>query len=203
MDTKYFDKRAENWDAQEARVKRAEKIYRAVAENITVSGANTALEFGCGTGLLGFNFIKTVKSVTFADTSAGMLEQIVKKAERDGIKNYRTLNLTEKPMTENYNIIVSLMALHHIEDLPKTINGLTRHLLKGGFICFSDLDLEDGSFHYPDVAPHNGIDRNLITENLAAGGVRVIYNETVHTETKTVDGKTKEFPIFLIIGVKK
>lgn len=200
MDTKYFDKKAEHWDAAQARVQRAEKIYRNIAERITLHGTDSVLDFGCGTGLLGFHFAEKAGTVTFADTSAGMLEQIVKKAELAGITNYKTLNVAENEIAEQYHIIVSLMALHHIEDTDKTVRRLADRLCKGGFVCFSDLDVEDGSFHYPDVAPHNGIDRSTVTAALAARGVTVIYNETVHIDTKTVNGQEKEYPVFLIIG---
>lgn len=200
MDTQYFDERAEKWDAHETSIKRAEKIYRKIAELIAVNDNDAVLDFGCGTGLLGFNFIGKAKTVTFADTSKGMLEQIIKKAERFQIRNYKTLNVTENAITEKFNIIVSLMAMHHIADTDKTVRALAGNLLQGGYICFSDLDVEDGSFHYPDVAPHNGIDRNIIIENLTAEGINIMYNETVHIDTKTVRGKVKEFPVFLIIG---
>ena len=203
MDKNYFDDKAEKWDAHESRVKRAEKIYLKIAEKVKIKDDENVLDFGCGTGLLGFNFIDKAKNVTFADTSKGMLEQIDKKAEQKKVKNYKTLNLTEEKITEYFNLIVTLMAMHHVEDLEKTIENLSLHLLKGGYICFSDLDLEDGSFHYPNVAPHNGIDRNIITQNLATKNVNIIYNETVHIETKTINGIIKEFPVFLIIGIKE
>lgn len=203
MNTQYFDERAEKWDAHEASVKRAEKIYRKIAELIAINDTDTVLDFGCGTGLLGFNFIGKVKTVTFADTSKGMLEQISKKAGRFCIQNYKTLNVSENAISEKFNIVVSLMAMHHIADTGKTVRALAENLLPGGYICFSDLDVEDGSFHYPDVAPHNGIERNVITGNLSAGGISIIYNETVHIDSKTVRGSVKEFPVFLIIGIKR
>ena len=106
MNTQYFDERAEKWDAHEASVKRAEKIYRKIAELIAINDTDTVLDFGCGTGLLGFNFIGKVKTVTFADTSKGMLEQISKKAGRFCIQNYKTLNVSENAISEKFNIVV-------------------------------------------------------------------------------------------------
>lgn len=203
MDSTWFDKKSENWDAKAERLQRAEKIYRRMAEQIEISSDSEVLDFGCGTGLLGFNFIKNVKSVTFADTSAGMLEQIVKKAASAGCANYKIINLSGEVLSGGYDAAVSLMALHHVENPAQTVKNLAEHLVKGGYICLSDLDTEDGSFHYPQVAPHNGIKRAAVLESLAASSVKIICNETVHTETKTVDGKLREYTVFLIIGKKE
>ena len=203
MDTICFDTQAETWDAHTARVKRAEKIYESMAAEITVHAADSVLDFGCGTGLLGFHFIDAVKQVTFADTSIGMLEQVRKKAETLPAGKIATINLAENNIRNTYTIIVSLLALHHVEALEKTIRCLSNCVAEIGYICFSDLDVEDGSFHYPDVAPHNGIDREAVMLNLRKSGMRVICNKTVFVEEKIIDGKRKTYPIFLIIGQKE
>ena len=94
MNTVDFDTKAEAWDAHTARVKRAEKIYDSIAAEISIHASDRVLDFGCGTGLLGFHFINAVTRVTFADTSAGMLEQVRKKAELLPKGKADTLNLT-------------------------------------------------------------------------------------------------------------
>lgn len=200
MDTTFFDSKAEQWDAHRARVLRAEKIYENIIDEISVKPTDSVLDFGCGTGLLGFHFIDCAAEVTFADTSTGMLEQVHKKAAALRSGNAKTLDLTEYAVTELYTIIVSLLALHHVEDVEKTVFDLAAHVAKGGYFCLSDLDLEDGSFHYPDVAPHNGIDRTAVTDTLRKNGMQVICNKTVYTEQKNIDGVVKTYPIFLIIG---
>ena len=190
IDTAYFDKKADQWDAYTARVNRAEHIYKSIAAEITIHTDDTVLDFGCGTGLLGFNFTDKVKSITFADTSAGMLEQVKKKAENLPAGTVRVLNVTTEAIRETYTIIVSLLALHHVEQLDETLCTL------------SALDIEDGSFHYPEVVPHNGIDREQVLKNLRTSGMHVICNKTVFVEERVVDGKKKTYPIFLIIGQK-
>ena len=200
MDTNFFDERAGLWDAEQARVQRAKKIYNNIKAEITLNSHDRVLDFGCGTGLLGFCCFDSVQEVTFADTSAGMLEEVRKKAASFPTGAVKTINLTEHVITGVYNTIVSLMALHHVEYLDTAICELASHVVDGGFICFSDLDLEDGSFHYPDIAPHNGIDRAVVVDNLEKSGMHIICNKTVHVEEKIIDGKTKTYPIFLIIG---
>jgi len=200
IDAAYFDKKADQWDAYTARVKRAEHIYKSIAAEITIHTDDTVLDFGCGTGLLGFNFMNEVKSVTFADASVGMLEQVKKKAENLPAGKVKLLNAATEAIRETYTIIVSLLALHHVEPLDETLCNLSNHVAENGYICLSDLDVEDGSFHYPQIVPHNGIDREDVIRNVTKSGMRIICNKTVFIEERRVDGKKKTYPIFLIIG---
>ncbi|EPF28391.1 methyltransferase domain-containing protein [Treponema medium] len=200
MDTVFFDSKAEQWDAHRTRVLRAEEIYKKIIAEIGVQSCNKVLDFGCGTGLLGFHFIDRVAEVSFADISAGMLEQVRKKAAMLRSGNIKTIDLTEHTVTEMYDIIVSLLALHHVEDVEKTVCHLASRVAEGGYLCLSDLDLEDGSFHYPDAAPHNGIDRNAVLNAARKSGMYIICNKTVYTAQKIIDGTVKTYPIFLIIG---
>ena len=203
MNTVDCDTKAEAWDAHTARVKRAEKIYESIAAEISIHASDSVLDFGCGTGLLGFHFINAVTRVTFADTSVGMLEQVRKKAELLPKGKADTLNLTEQALRNTYSIIVSLLALHHVENVEATLCRLSELVAQDGYICLSDLDLEDGSFHYPDVAPHNGIDREEVLRNLRKNGIRILCNKTVFIEEKVVNGEHKTYPIFLIAGQKQ
>ena len=200
IDAAYFDKKAEQWDAYTARVKRAEHIYKSIAAEITIHTDDTVLDFGCGTGLLGFNFMNEVKSVTFADASVGMLEQVKKKAENLPAGKVKLLNAATEAIRETYTIIVSLLALHHVEPLDETLCNLSNHVAENGYICLSDLDIEDGSFHYPQIVPHNGIDREDVIRNVTKSGMHIICNKTVFIEERIVGGKKKTYPIFLIIG---
>jgi 2-polyprenyl-3-methyl-5-hydroxy-6-metoxy-1,4-benzoquinol methylase len=203
MNTEYFDAQASVWDQKKERAERAGIIYKKIISLITVDANSDLMDFGCGTGLLGFNFIRNVKTVTFADTSSEMLAQVNKKAAEKEITNYRTKNSAENSKLEMYNVVVSLLALHHIEDIQKTVGSLAGCIKPDGYIALSDLDIEDGSFHYPEVAPHNGIDRNEILVILEQNDCKIICNEVVYTNEKIINGRTKKYPVFLIIGKKQ
>jgi len=200
MEVNNFDLKAPDWDKNEERINRAKVIYKRIVEIIKINKPDTILEYGSGTGLLGFNFINDVSLVCFADTSSGMLAEINKKANQQNVTNYKTINLNESNELGKYSAITSLLALHHIEDLKNVLNNLVKHIEKDGYIVLSDLDIEDGSFHYPENVPHNGIDRNIILNCLNNSNYELICNETVYVQKKTVNDKQVEFPIFLIIG---
>lgn len=200
MDTSYFDSKADEWDVPRSHILRTEKIYNSISAELRSVRFNSVLDFGCGTGLFGFHFTDRAEIVTFADTSVGMLEQVRKKASMLNSDKIKILDLTEHTVTEIYDTIVSLLALHHVEDVEETVCNLASHVAKGGYICLSDLDLEDGSFHYPHIAPHNGIDRDVIMETLCKSGMHIVCNKTVYVEQKIIDDIVKTYPIFLIIG---
>lgn len=200
MSDNYFDQRACDWDKNFERINRTNILYNRISEIVSLCKDNSILDFGCGTGSLGFNFINTVKTVCFADTSSGMLLEVEKKAKEQRITNYRIVNLDKETITESYDLVVSLLALHHIESFEEVFLSLLSQINVGGYIAISDLDVEDGSFHYPQKVPHNGIDRNIIINCLTKNNYELICNETIYVQEKIVDDKPACYPIFLIIG---
>lgn len=201
MNTK-FDLESENWDKEEYRVERAKSISNQILKAINIDKESQILDFGSGTGLLGFNFITKCNCVTFADTSAGMLKQVELKARASGQLNYKTLDLNEYQIDESYDVILSLMTLHHVELYKEAILDLVSKVKDNGYICLSDLELEDGTFHYPEVVPHNGFDRLKMAELLKSKGLTIQHNEIGFVNKKNVNGKLREYPVFIVIGKK-
>jgi len=196
----YFDKKASEWDQQRYRIDRADAVARGIRQAISVSDVQSVLDFGCGTGLLGFEFLNEFTSVTFADTSIGMLEQVGKKLAEGNVANCKLLNLEMDKIDSQYDLIVSLMSLHHIEDYLAQIRTLSSSLLGGGFLCLCDLDKEDGSFHTEEVVPHHGFDRAGIEKAMQENGLEVVSSTTPFVNKKVLNGIEKLFPAFLIVG---
>lgn len=197
-----FDSRAKQWDFHQDRVERARLIAEKITSLVPLSKEMHIMDFGCGTGLLGFNFVDKVASVTFADTSKGMLEQVHSKAHKNEIQNIHTLNLSEQEATSTFDLIVSLMTMHHIEDVQASIQSLVVLLKPQGILCISDLEAEDGSFHGEKKVPHNGFHSNLVLEYFRNCGLQ---NESAcigHVDTKVTDGNVREYPIFIAIGYR-
>ena len=212
MESNFFDDKAAVWD-DDKKYLRAKKVYERIndfikAENFYSKNTNnTLLDFGCGTGLLGFNFINDFQEIHFADISEGMLNKVKCKAESENILNYKTFKLSENFSGFNkfpfYNAIVTLLAFHHINDIEQILKLLSSHIVQGGFLAVSDLDVEDGSFHAPMKVPHNGIDRNTIINFMKNAEFEILCNETVYVEEKNIGNNIKEYPIFLILGKKR
>jgi len=67
-----FDNYAKNWDT-ETRIERAKIIANEISNSIDADNKYSAMEFGCGTGLVSFNIHGKFKSITLV----GLMESIV------------------------------------------------------------------------------------------------------------------------------
>lgn len=117
------------------------------------------LEYGCGTGTLGFLLAPAVREVVAADASPGMIEQVRRKLSLYPATRMRPvlLDLTRNPVPgEQFDLIVTAMALHHVDDVESLLSRLGELLTEGGWLVVADLCSEDGSFHEPLKVPHNG-----------------------------------------------
>jgi SAM-dependent methyltransferase len=77
---------------------------------------------------------------------------------------------TEAPPHEQFDLIVTVMALHHIDDLAQVLASFAALLAPDGHLCIVDLDHEDGSFHGEGFAGHHGFRRPELADQLAAAG---------------------------------
>jgi predicted TPR repeat methyltransferase len=75
----HFDKKAQEWDSGKVRVDGTLTIADAINQKIDLTSDMEIMDFGVGTGLLGFEIAKMVKKVYGVDTSTKMLEQVEQK----------------------------------------------------------------------------------------------------------------------------
>ena len=197
----YFDAKAEDWDI-DPRVERARVIAARLAEQIQPSPTTTAVDFGCGTGLLGFALLPSIGHLTLADPSSGMLKVAELKITTEDKDRVTILHLEGEGeiLPDSYDLIMSLMTLHHIHETEEVVRSLTQHLNPGGTLALADLDSEDGSFHGPDADVHRGFERSVIRNWMIDSGLRGVSDSTPWTMHKRVDGVDREYPLFLVTG---
>jgi ubiquinone/menaquinone biosynthesis C-methylase UbiE len=167
-----FDARAEGWD-DAGKVKRATDMAAAMHRALPMNRSMKTLEYGAGTGLLSFCVRDSLGPITLADSSAGMRAVAERKIAAAGARDMRVidLDLTRDPVpTDRYDLIFSMMTLHHVPDVPRVLADFHTMLEPGGWLCHSDLDVEDGSFHGPEVDVHHGFARGTVRSWLAAAG---------------------------------
>lgn len=202
--TTYFDAKAKTWDDDPMKTARAQAVADGIQSRIPLTEHMTALEYGCGTGLLSFALQPQLMHITLADSSSGMLAVLQDKIVANDITNMRAmqLDLTTDPLpSERYNLIYSLMTFHHIEDIDKILRNLFSLLVDPGYLCIADLDSEDGSFHGPDFTGHRGFDRKELERKLIQAGFRSVDFTTVFEMTK--GEKRTRYPVFLMIARKR
>jgi len=194
--TEHFDQAASTWDRADRRVALAEAVVAAIAARIPLTRDLSVLDFGCGTGLVTLALAPRVGRISGADTSPGMLRELATKANAAALP-VPLLPLAEDgsgPLGGPYDLIVSSMTLHHVEDVPGVLKRMAEQLRPGGQVALADLDSEDGHFHDAGVAIHHrGFPRDRIQAWLEEAGFAA-----VHLETATVTRKEgRDYPVFL------
>jgi 2-polyprenyl-3-methyl-5-hydroxy-6-metoxy-1,4-benzoquinol methylase len=195
-----FDAAAASWDADPHKVDRARRVAAAIAGQVPDLAGRRVLEYGCGTGLLGFALRPLVASVTMADSSAGMIEEVRRKVAASGLDGLTPLRLdlaTDPPPAERFDLVCSLMALHHVPDTAGLLRALRGLLRPKGMVCLADLDAEDGSYHGAGVDVHHGFERERLGRALEAAGFREVRFQTVLEVAKESGGVTRRYPVFL------
>jgi ubiquinone/menaquinone biosynthesis C-methylase UbiE len=203
---KNFDERAKDWDSDPMKVHRSKTVADAIRNAIPLKRDMSALEYGCGTGLLSFALQSDLGQITLADTSQGMLDVLVEKIAASGVTNMRPLRLdlmVDPVPNSPFDLIYSLMTLHHIEDAKGMLKKFHALLRPGGRLCVSDLDKEDGTFHTDgrtDV--HLGFERSELQNWVEDAGFSGVKFSTAYEIKKKIDGIEKTFPVFLLTACK-
>jgi ubiquinone/menaquinone biosynthesis C-methylase UbiE len=202
-----FDKEAPTWDQEPRRLKLAGEVARAIAEAVQPSLETNVLDFGCGTGLLTLQLQPLVGSITGIDSSQGMLDVLASKVKAQNLTNVRTrcLDLDKGDKLEGtYDLVVSSMTLHHIQDIASVLAQFSRVLRPAGHLCVADLDPDDGQFHSNNKGVfHNGFPQSQLRQAFAqAGLVDVRYQTAAEVAKPVKGGEERLFTIFLMTGRK-
>jgi tRNA (cmo5U34)-methyltransferase len=205
MSLSRFDRAAASWDEHPGRIRMARSITAAVLAQIPVQPAMTAIDYGCGTGLVTLALQPSVERIIGIDSSSAMLSQLREKVAALGYTHVETRQLdltTERPPADlAADLIVSAMVLHHVADIPRLLRSLTDLLRPGGYLALADLDQEDGSFHADQTGVHHfGVDRDALLAQLAVLGFTRLHAVTAYVQERPGEHGPKQYPIFLISG---
>lgn len=203
MATDPFDDKASTWDDDPAKVDRAAEVARCIAAAVPLDRSMRMLEYGAGTGLVTQALRDAVGPVTLADTSAGMREVMQKKIEAGALTDARVWDLdlsaaSASPPRETFDLIVTVMTLHHIHDLSTVLASFAALLDAGGHLCIADLEKEDGSFHGADFAGHSGFERPSLTTHLHEAG----FTDVRFTDCTRLLKDGGSYPVFLATCVR-
>lgn len=180
------------------KVDRARSVANAIREAVDIQPGMTALEYGCGTGLLSFFLKDDFASITLADSSEVMLEVLSDKIKATKTVNMHPvrLDLALDPLpAQKFDITYSLMVLHHIQDTDVILRKFHQLLEPDGWLVVADLDREDGSFHTErSTDVHLGFLRDQLKKQVEAVGFKEVRSSTAYTVRKNEN----TYPIFLM-----
>ncbi len=201
-----FNELAITWDKEPRRAERAAIIAGEIINSIPEIYHKAGFEYGCGTGLLSLNLRKHFKTITLADSSEGMLAVLEEKINNQGIENMKTMkiDLVSDPLPgEKYDVVYTLMTLHHILDTAKIVKAFHEILTPASYLCIADLEEEDGSFHGPDFEGHKGFNREALAELLTECGFTDAHSRISYViKRKDENGIEKNYPLIFMAARK-
>ena len=201
----HFDSKAREWESNPVFQDRANKIAEAIRLAVPLDPSMTALDYGCGTGMLSFPLRNKLGQITLKDTSTGMLEVLREKIAAQSVTNMtvRQTDLIAEPLPdESYDLIFSSMTLHHIPNTEHIMGVFHTLLNPGGVLCIADMDEEDGSFHGAGVDVHYGFNRSALEEKARSAGFGSVDFRTVFEIVKQQDNCECAYPVFLMVARK-
>jgi len=201
LDAAHFDSKARQWDDNPVFRERGLKIAEAIRKTVPLHRHMSALDYGCGTGLLSFPLKDELGAILMADSSAGMLEVVREKIAAQGVRNMTPAKLdllADPPPAQRFDLIATSMTLHHVPDTDHILRVFHDLLKPGGTLCVADLDTEDGSFHGPEVDVHHGFDRAELGRRAAQAGFAEVRFQTVFGIAREREGGTRDYPVFLM-----
>ncbi len=199
MTTDDFDERAATWDDDPDKHERARMVAERLRDEVVLTPSMRLLEYGAGTGLLATELRAGVGAVTVTDRSEGMLEVLRAKADSGplaGAEVHRLDLTVDPPLDARFDVVTSLMVLHHVGDHQRVLRGLFAMTAPDGVVCLIDLDAEDGSFHGPDFEGPRGFEREHIATLLGEAG----FGQVKVVDGGAVSKDGEDYPLFLALA---
>jgi tRNA (cmo5U34)-methyltransferase len=201
--TNHFDDVAREWDNNENRQKLASAVADAIMRNLHIEENTSVVDYGAGTGLVSLKLAQAAKHVTALDSSAGMVDFLLEKIEKNGISNISAevfdIQDRDYKSAEKFDVLTCSMTLHHMSKVNKAAKGFFKMLKQGGYIAVADLMPEDGSFHDShDGVSHAGFSEKALKKVFTkAGFVYLTYEKVFETERNG-----EKYGVFLMVGEK-
>lgn len=195
-----FDERAATWDDDPGKVARGRQVADAVRAAVPLHPTTRLLEYGAGTGLAAQALVGDVGPITLVDPSAGMravmADKVAAGAFPAGTRIW-DLDLSTAPAPdEQFDLVLAVLALHHIVDLDPVLAAFATLLAGGGHLCVADLEEDPhGDFHRssPDFEGHHGFGHHDLTARLQAAG----FADVAFAPCGEVDKDGGTYPMFL------
>lgn len=186
--TDKFEIIADRYDTPE-RIQIAKVSSDAIREYVVDAKSKNAIDFGCGTGLVGMNLRNDFNSMLFLDTSQNMIHQIEQKISNSNIQNAATLCFDfEKDSLSDLHAdyIFMVQVLLHIKDFKLVLSRLYETLEENGHLIIVDFDKNE---KIASDMVHNGFEQAELTDVMTKIGYKGIQSKTIYSGSKIFMGQ--------------
>lgn len=162
------------------RIQLAAACADAIREYGICEKGKTAIDFGCGTGLVGMNLLEDFKSVLFWDTSQNMIDEIKQKISSQHLQNADTLcfDIEVADLSDLHaDYIFMSQVLLHIKDFQSVLRKLYEILNPDGHLIIIDFDKND---RIDSDLVHNGFNQEELAKNMSEIGYKKIHSKTFY-----------------------
>ena len=197
--TDKFDSIANSYDNPE-RTRIAMVASDAIKEYLGDTRSKSAIDFGCGTGLVGMNLVNEFESLLFMDTSENMLDIVKKKITDVGALNARTLCFDFESSSQldlRADYIFMAQVLLHIQDYEAVLAKLHAVLNDEGHLLIVDFNKND---KVVSELVHNGFDQEQLKALMLKIGFKDIRSKTIYSGTKLF--MNQDASLFIMDGKK-
>lgn len=185
--TDKFEIIANVYDTPE-RIQVAEVSANAIRDYLVDAKSKHAIDFGCGTGLVGMNLLNEFNSLLFLDTSPNMINQVKQKISGSHGQKADTLCFDfEKDSLEDLHAdyIFMVQVLLHIKDIELVLSRLYEVLEESGHLLIVDFNKNEKVVS--DMV-HNGFEQRELIDRMTKIGYREIQSKTFYTGNKLFMG---------------
>jgi len=143
------------------------KVIEQLFGQIDLGNVKKVLEVGCGAGVLSSYLAEEYKwKVTGIDLDPEQIERAKKDHRENRYLEFIEADITKLAFGDNeFDLVLSFDALHHIPDWDKALNEISRVLRPNGFYVLSDLAFPRFSFFQKWSIPVDGIINYLKRNN--------------------------------------
>jgi len=186
--TDKFETIANIYDNPE-RIQIAKISSDAIREYLVDTKSKNAIDFGCGTGLVGIELLNAFNSMLFLDTSQNMINQIKQKVATSNIQkvDFLCFDFEKEALLDLHTDYVFMaQVLLHIQDVELVLSRLYDVLSAGGHLLIVDFNKNEKVVS--DMV-HNGFEQEKLTDLMAKIGYRDIQSKTIYNGSQIFMGQ--------------